>query len=156
LIDKDLTCQVSGLINSVKKQQVSPRPHSPTPWLVLGDFNLIYKARDKNNLNLNRQLMGKFRHALDDCELFEFSLQNRKFTWRNERAEPILIHLDRVFCNTEWELLHTGFRLQKPSHCRSMIIVRLYYVMKKDQCQEQSSVLKTFGQGSWATRMYTT
>jgi hypothetical protein len=104
---------------------------------VLGDFNLIYKARDKNNLNLNRQLMGKFRHALNDCELFEFSLQNCKSTWRNERAEKTLIRLDRVFCNTEWELLHTGFKRQKPCHCRSVIIVRLYYVMKKDQGQEQ-------------------
>lgn len=40
------------------------KPAVHTPWLILGDFNLIYKASDKNNLNLNRRLMGKFRAAL--------------------------------------------------------------------------------------------
>uniref|UniRef100_A0A453CXW1 Endonuclease/exonuclease/phosphatase domain-containing protein n=1 Tax=Aegilops tauschii subsp. strangulata TaxID=200361 RepID=A0A453CXW1_AEGTS len=44
---------------------------SQPPWLALGDFNLIYEARDKNNLNLNRRLMGKFRAALNRAELFE-------------------------------------------------------------------------------------
>jgi hypothetical protein len=30
------------------------------PWLVEGDFNLIYKAEDKNNQRLNRWLVVKF------------------------------------------------------------------------------------------------
>jgi hypothetical protein len=47
---------------------------------MLGDFNLIYSARDKNNSNLNRRLMGIFMHVLDTCELFEFAIQNRKYT----------------------------------------------------------------------------
>jgi hypothetical protein len=29
--------------------------------IVMGDFNLIYQAHNKNNLNLNRRLMGQFR-----------------------------------------------------------------------------------------------
>jgi hypothetical protein len=37
---------------------------SQTPWIVMGDFNLIYKAKDKNNLNINHRLMGCFRHPL--------------------------------------------------------------------------------------------
>ncbi|XP_072151134.1 uncharacterized protein [Setaria viridis] len=40
-------------------------------WLCLGDFNLIYSAQDKNNLNLNRRFMGMFRRTLDQCELLE-------------------------------------------------------------------------------------
>jgi hypothetical protein len=54
--------------------------NSQVQWVVLRDFNLIYEARDKNNLNLNRQLMGSFRRALDRCELFEFALQNHRYT----------------------------------------------------------------------------
>jgi hypothetical protein len=50
-------------------------PSSQMQWMVLGDFNLIYEARDKNNSNLNRQLMARVRHALDVCELLEFALQ---------------------------------------------------------------------------------
>jgi endonuclease/exonuclease/phosphatase family metal-dependent hydrolase len=77
----------------------------------MGDFNLIYKASDKNNLNLNRRLMGKFRAALDACELMELCLQNRKFTWSNERGNPTLVHLDRAFCNAAWELLFPNYAL---------------------------------------------
>jgi hypothetical protein len=36
----------------------------PDPWAVAGDFNLIVDAADKNNANLNRRMMGKFRHLL--------------------------------------------------------------------------------------------
>jgi hypothetical protein len=61
------------------------KPLNEIAWMMLGDFNLIYQASDKNNLNLNRRLMGKFRRALDDCELIETALQNRRYTWSNER-----------------------------------------------------------------------
>jgi len=33
----------------------------PDRWLVCGDFNLIYKAEDKNNSLLNRRMMGAFQ-----------------------------------------------------------------------------------------------
>jgi hypothetical protein len=79
------------------------KPSLGTQWLILGDFNLIYKASDKNNGNLNRQLMGQFRDALDECDLREINLQNRKYTWSNERRNPTLAKLDRVFCNAEWD-----------------------------------------------------
>jgi hypothetical protein len=57
------------------------------PWtnihgecLISGDVNLIYKAEDKNNLRLNRRLMGRFKAALDELELRELPLHGRKFT----------------------------------------------------------------------------
>jgi hypothetical protein len=34
------------------------KPPAANPWIVLGDCNLIYEARDKNNLNLNHDFMG--------------------------------------------------------------------------------------------------
>jgi hypothetical protein len=83
---------------------------------------MIYEATNKNNMNLNRRFMGSFRHVLNTCELFEFKLQNRSYTWSNEREDPTLVRLDRVFCNKEWNLLLTGFGLQALSsslsdHC---------------------------------------
>jgi endonuclease/exonuclease/phosphatase family metal-dependent hydrolase len=78
-------------------QQVKPSPQ--TAWLVMGDFSMIYQASDKNNLNLNRRLMGKFRQAINLCELSEYNLQNRQFTWSNEHEEATLGRLDRCFCN---------------------------------------------------------
>lgn len=60
------------------------------PWLILGDFNLIYRACDKNNSNLNKRFMGQFGAALNYCELTEIHLQDRRFTWSNEQANPTL------------------------------------------------------------------
>jgi hypothetical protein len=51
------------------------------------------------------------RHTLNSCELFEFNLQNRKFTWSNERENPTLVRLDRVFYNKEWDLLLSNYNL---------------------------------------------
>jgi hypothetical protein len=41
------------------------------PWLVAGDFNLIYREEDKNNGNLDRAMMGRFRRWLNDLALKE-------------------------------------------------------------------------------------
>jgi len=47
--------------------------------------------------------MRQFRDTLDECGLEEISLQNRKFTWSNERTNPTLAKVDHVFCNAEWD-----------------------------------------------------
>lgn len=54
------------------------------PWLVLGDYNLIVKAEDKNNGNLNRAMMGRFRRLINDMGLHDLPLHGRKFTWSNQ------------------------------------------------------------------------
>jgi hypothetical protein len=83
-------------------QELQPlKPVNSTTWLVVGDFNMIYQASDQNNLNLNQRLMGSFRHTLNRCELFEFNLQNCKFTWSNERENPTLVCLDRMLYNKD-------------------------------------------------------
>lgn len=46
----------------------SIKPIGQLPWIIVG------QASDKNNLNLNRRLMGRFRRALDDCELMKIAL----------------------------------------------------------------------------------
>ena len=75
------------------------------PWLVVGDFNLIYRDEDKNNANLNRAMMGRFRRWINDMELSEIPLHGRKFTWTSSftSASPTLVRLDRMFCSLDWE-----------------------------------------------------
>lgn len=79
-------------------------PQPDVKWLILGVFNLIYKARDKNNSNLNLRRMHNFRDTLNSCKLKEIHLQNRKYTWSNEQRNSTLVRLDRVFCNEAWDL----------------------------------------------------
>jgi hypothetical protein len=49
-------------------------------WMIGGDFNLIYRAEDKSNDNLDRAMMGRFRRLLNDLLLKELPLSGRKFT----------------------------------------------------------------------------
>jgi exonuclease III len=84
-------------------------------WLISGDFNLIYKAEDKNNSRLNRRLMGKFKVALDDLELRELPLHGRKFTWsssHNSQNGVTMTRIDRMFCSTAWEEMFPTAHLQ--------------------------------------------
>lgn len=78
------------------------KPVLGVKWLVNGDFNQIYRARDKNKRNVNRRRINRFRAALHDCELSEIHLQNRRFTCCNERQNPTMSKLDSVFRNPEW------------------------------------------------------
>lgn len=92
------------------------------PWLVAGDFTLIYQAADKNNTNLYRAMMGRFRCFLDDMEVKEIPLFGRKYTWSNERRSPTLVRLDRAFCCVEWECIFPDSVLQSTTagvsdHC---------------------------------------
>jgi hypothetical protein len=81
------------------------------PWLLIGDFNLIYDARDKHNGNLNHRLMSRFRSALNDSELKEIKLVGRCFTWSNEQCPPTLVRLDRAFCDAAWDMRFSHARL---------------------------------------------
>jgi exonuclease III len=95
------------------------KPPDGTCWLILGDFNLIYKASDKNNSNLNQSLMSRFRRTIDYYQIKEIKLQNRKYTWSNERRHPTLVRLDRVFCTQSWDLTFDACALHALSSSHS-------------------------------------
>lgn len=81
--------------------------------MIAGDFNMFYQASDKNNSNLDRAMMGRFRHFLDDVDLKKKTpLVGRKFTWSNERRSPTLVRLDRAFCCQDWENIFPNSVLQ--------------------------------------------
>jgi hypothetical protein len=108
------------------QEMVSIKPVVGTPWLIMGDFNLIYEARDKNNLNLSRRLMGQFRAAIDATELIELRCSNRRFSWSNERVDPTLVYLDRMFYNAAWDAIFSPCTVQALSsshsdHCPLLI-----------------------------------
>lgn len=47
----------------------------PGPWMLAGDFNMIYCSEDKNNENVNWTMMGRFHRFVNDLELKEIPLQ---------------------------------------------------------------------------------
>jgi hypothetical protein len=91
-------------------------------WLLLGDFNLIYRASDKSNGHINRRLMNSFRLLVDEVEMKELHLHGRRFTWSSGTQTPTQTKIDHVFASKEWEILHSDCHLQAGStpisdHC---------------------------------------
>jgi hypothetical protein len=72
-------------------------------WLILGDFDLVYKEDDKNQGRLNKRFMLSFGRAINHLEIRELNLMERKYTWRNNHSSPTLTRIDRDFCTTSWE-----------------------------------------------------
>lgn len=72
------------------------------PWYLCGDFNMIYRASNKNNDRLDRRSMRRFRRFLNQARLQEIELTGRRYTWFNERVTPTLELLDRMFATAEW------------------------------------------------------
>jgi hypothetical protein len=101
------------------QELTATRPSVGTPWLILGEFNIIYEARDKNNTNFCRRLMGQFRAAIDASELKEMRCSNRRFSWSNERVDPTLVYLDRFFYNVAWDALFSPCTVQALSSSHS-------------------------------------
>ena len=67
------------------------RAGCPGPWMLAGDFNMIYCSEDKNNGNVNQAMMGRFRRFVNEMELKEIPLLGRRYTWSNERESPLLL-----------------------------------------------------------------
>ena len=82
------------------------------PWMVLGDFNMIIRPTDKNNTNINRRMMSKFRDFVDEHELKEMYMHGRRYTWSNERDAPTLTKIDGILSTVDWELDNAEYLLQ--------------------------------------------
>ena len=84
---------------------------APSEWVVLGDFNLISRASEKSNSNINLRMIRAFRAAIDDLHLKELPLIGRRFTWSNERLNSTLTKIDKVLFTEEWESRYPDFQL---------------------------------------------
>jgi hypothetical protein len=73
------------------------------PMVLGGDFNLIREVGDKNNKNVNLDLMNMFNMFIDLHQPQEIRRNVPKFTWSNKQSDPVMVNLDRVLVSTEWE-----------------------------------------------------
>ena len=78
----------------------------------MGDFNMILRACDKNNANINGAMMSKFRSFVDDHELKELYMHGCMYTWSNERDTPTMTKIDRILVSVDWDLGHPDKLLQ--------------------------------------------
>jgi mannosylglycoprotein endo-beta-mannosidase len=84
----------------------------PGPWLLIGDFNMILRASEKNNDNLDRFMMARFRDFVGQLELRDLYMHGRLFTWSNEREVPTMTRIDRALVSVDWDLTFPDAMLQ--------------------------------------------
>ncbi|KAM0867146.1 hypothetical protein ACQ4PT_042150 [Festuca glaucescens] len=77
---------------------------STTPVVVAGDFNLIRSPEDKSSSLVDIPRMQMFNDCLADLALREITRVGARFTWSNNRIDPVQSVLDRVFVSVEWEM----------------------------------------------------
>jgi exonuclease III len=107
------------------------RDASPGPWLLGGDFNMIYHAQDKNNDRLDCQSMRQFRSFIDRAQLEEINMVGRCFSWSNRRDRPTLELLDWVFVSMDWLLEFPSHALKPLSsqcsdHCPLLLLINVF------------------------------
>jgi len=107
-----------------------------SPWLLCGDFNMIYMAADKNNDRLDRRCMRRFRSFINAAQLEQLHLNGRRFTWSSERDQPALECLDRLFANSEWLMAYPNHVLKALSsdcsdHCPLLLLADVIPWAKK-------------------------
>ncbi|XP_073354983.1 uncharacterized protein [Aegilops tauschii subsp. strangulata] len=56
--------------------------------------------------------MRRFKEFVDQCELKELYMHGRRFTWSNEREQPVMTKIDRVLASVDWKLSYPDFLLQ--------------------------------------------
>jgi hypothetical protein len=82
------------------KQFMNPR------WLLLRDFNLIYRSCDKNNGRVDRRLMSSFRSTVNELEIKEIHIHGRKFTWSSGSVDLTMKKINHTFATRDWEMAY--------------------------------------------------
>lgn len=70
--------------------------------MILDDFNMIRRAREKNKGSINRRVMRWLNSIIDSLQLLELDLNGKKITWINEQDDPMMSRIDRFLATTEW------------------------------------------------------
>ncbi|GMI87724.1 hypothetical protein HRI_002441700 [Hibiscus trionum] len=89
------------------------------PWLVMGDFNEIMYANEKQGgLRRSERQMAKFREVLFYCSLSDIGYSGSWYTWERGRtqANNIRERLDRGVGNGVWWDLFPNFTLNHMTH----------------------------------------
>lgn len=71
-------------------------------WVIIGDFNILLYAFDKNGPFSITNDTFLFRELVRDLSLYDVPLLNKSYTWTNGRWNPTLERLDRVFISQDW------------------------------------------------------
>jgi hypothetical protein len=76
-------------------------------WIIMGDFNLIQRPKNKNRLGDDSNMMMAFNDAISKLEVIEIPLSGQEFTWTNKQKKLywkdwIVFHLSKLVSRIPW------------------------------------------------------
>jgi hypothetical protein len=77
------------------------RESESLPMMVGGDFNIIRRQEENNNIIINPRWPSIFNAIMESLELREIALSGKH--WASRRTIPMFEKLDRVLASVEWE-----------------------------------------------------
>lgn len=85
------------------------KPTSPSPWLIMKDFNEILHPDEKFG-----GTMRPFSKVVEDCKLGDMGYVGPKFTWSNKRERRNFTkeRLDRAFANSYFPPLFNYYEVK--------------------------------------------
>jgi hypothetical protein len=86
-----------------------------TDWLLVGDFNLIRRPRDRNRPRGNIQDTMRFNEVISNLGVDELPLYGNRYTWSNKQAAPLLERLNWFFASVSWITSYPGSVVSTPS-----------------------------------------
>ncbi|GMI69890.1 hypothetical protein HRI_000658300 [Hibiscus trionum] len=110
------------------------------PWLVIGDFNELLLASEKQGGRLRSESqMNGFRMDLTDCNLEDIGYNGIWYTWEWGRlsSNNIRERLDRGVANPAWLTLFTDYHLDHLVHSFSNHCPLLLTTSSSDQTRKQ-------------------
>jgi hypothetical protein len=73
-------------------------------WIIMGDFNLIRRQENRNELGGDTNLMLGFNDAISKLGLVEVPLSGQAYSRSNKQQNPLLERLDWFFISQAWSL----------------------------------------------------
>ncbi|MBA0759043.1 hypothetical protein Gotri_021982, partial [Gossypium trilobum] len=74
-------------------------PNKDTPWIVIGDFNVIPSSSEKKGGRRERKRCSAFGNFTEFAKLHDLGFKDLSFTW--QRC-GVFERLDRAICNDAW------------------------------------------------------
>ncbi|KAL5699684.1 hypothetical protein ACHQM5_030553 [Ranunculus cassubicifolius] len=79
-------------------------PTIDSPWMIIGDFNLILEQKEKGGRRFNHNKVAFATESIQNLGLMDIGFTCYRFTWTNKRLGDgnIKQRLDRVLVDPDW------------------------------------------------------
>lgn len=57
-------------------------------WVICEDFNTVFTSHDENKGDINPRDISTSQNLLNDLNLIDHPIHDRRFTWSNGKANP--------------------------------------------------------------------